>query len=86
MTVEDRQRFIELLDLFIQDGWKHFLEEVKLNLEAQQQTLEFADGNDVFRAQGATRVFRIIASYEDMVRESLRQAELDEAEEGNETA
>ena len=53
--------FRALSDMFESDGWKLYQQEIDALVTAQAQACEVADGNDVYRAQGATLLARRMA-------------------------
>ena len=73
------------LELFAHPGWKLFTEEMGWGLNSQKEGLEIADGEDVYRGQGAIRVHRMYLGFEPTKRLQYEQLVANPEEEEDDT-
>lgn len=80
MTPEQSKYFDDMEWLFLQPGWKTFIDDLTANQEALRAcVLNVENEKDLFRAQGRNDVFNQVIGFEDTI-EQLKTSLKDEPE------
>lgn len=76
LTQEENDFFDEMDHLFMSPGWKHFIEDIRNNRAALNESWSSIPNTDtLLRAQGRIEAYDQILGYEDLTTEYRKQKE-----------
>ena len=76
MSLSEKQ-IEEALDMFLMPAWGRLIDEVEEQIDLITVD-SCADGNDLFYNKGRLAVLRMFAGFEDYIRQSAAEEELDD--------